>query len=188
MAQEQTMEKGLELAVFGGGCFWCTEAVFKMLRGVRSVYPGYAGGTVPNPTYEQVSTGTTGHAEVVAIEFDPAVIGYDKLLTVLFASHDPTTKDRQGNDVGPQYRSVIFYTTDAQRQTATAFIADLNASSAAGAPIVTALEPLSAFYRAEDYHLDYYARNKGASYCELVINPKLAKVSKQFAQLIKENK
>ena len=183
----ETQQTNYETAVFGGGCFWCTEAVFNMLRGVISVAPGYAGGTIPHPTYEQVSEGNTGHAEVIKIVFDPAQIRYEDLLTVFFAAHDPSSLNRQGNDVGTQYRSVIFYTTLAQKTAAEAFIADLNASSAEGKPIVTELAPLDTVYPAESYHENYYANHKDAPYCELVINPKLEKVSQKFAQLLKDN-
>ncbi len=175
------------VAVFGGGCFWCTEAVFKMLRGVASVEPGYAGGAKESPTYEDVSSGRTGYAEVVHIEYDPARIKYTDLLAVFFGSHDPTTKDRQGADVGTQYRSVIFTTTDEQKSEAEKFIADANASSKNGAPIVTEVVPLEKFYPAEDYHKDYYARNPDQGYCEIVINPKLEKVKAHFAALLKDH-
>lgn len=171
--------------MFGGGCFWCTEAVFKMLRGVVSVVPGYAGGTVASPSYEQVLSSTTGHAECVRIEYDPARVRYSDLLTVFFGSHDPTTVNRQGPDVGPQYRSVIFTTTSEQAAEAKEFIADLNASSAEGVPIVTEIEPLTAFYEAEDYHRDYFAKHPGNPYCETVINPKLEKVQERFADLLR---
>ena len=176
-----------ETAVFGGGCFWCTEAVFKMLKGVYRVLPGYAGGTTKNPTYEQVSSGNTGHAECIQIEFNPDEIKYEDLLTVFFGSHDPTTVNRQGNDVGPQYRSVIFYTTAEQKEIAETFIKEVNDSNKEGKPIVTVVVPLDVFYLAEDYHKDYYERNKEAPYCELVINPKLEKVQKEFATLLKDN-
>ncbi len=175
-----------EIAVFGGGCFWCTEAVFKMLRGVSSVEPGYAGGRVENPTYEQVCAGNTGHVECVKVEFDPALVSYETLLTVFFGSHDPTTPNRQGNDVGEQYRSVIFYTTSAQRDTAERFIAEINASDETGERVVTTVEPLEKFFIAEDYHREYYARNASAGYCQLVINPKLEKVKEKFAELLKD--
>ena len=175
----------METAVFGGGCFWCTEAVFKMLKGVKSVLPGYSGGAKPNPTYEEVCGGQTGHAEVIEIKYDPAQIKFRDLLTVFFATHDPTTMNRQGADVGTQYRSVIFYTTEAQRDEAAEFIAELNESSEAGSPIVTEIVPLDKFYPAENYHRDYYAKNKGNPYCEVVINPKLQKVQKEFAKLLK---
>ncbi len=181
------MEHTKEIAVLGGGCFWCTEAVFKMLRGVSSVAPGYAGGTVANPTYEQVCNGDTGHAEVIQIEYDPAEIKFESLLTVFFGSHDPSTLNRQGNDVGTQYRSVIFYTTEEQKKVAEHFIAELNASSPEGKPIVTEVAPLDTFYIAENYHQDYYTRNKNQSYCEVIINPKLQKVQERFANLLKDN-
>jgi peptide-methionine (S)-S-oxide reductase len=176
-----------EVAIFGGGCFWCTEAVFKMLTGVTSVSPGYTGGTVENPTYEQVSTGKTGHAEVIKVEYDPKLISFESLLTVFFTTHDPTTVDRQGADVGTQYRSIIFYTTEDQRKTAIDYIRKINESSAKGAPVVTEVTPLSTFFDAEGYHKDYYARNKDAGYCQVVINPKLDKVTKEFSALIKQN-
>ena len=177
----------MEVAVFGGGCFWCTEAVFKMLRGVISVLPGYAGGKTENPTYEQVCSGTTGHAEVIRIAYDPKLLAFDTLLTVFFASHDPTTPDRQGNDRGTQYRSVIFYTTPEQKRTAEQLIQQLNASSEEGKPIVTEVKPLIQFYEAEDYHRDYYAKNSEKGYCQVVINPKLKKVQERFATLLKTN-
>ncbi len=180
----QPTSSGNRIAVFGGGCFWCTEAVFKMFRGVIAVSPGYAGGTVMNPTYDQVCTGRTGHAEVVRIEFDPALVSYETLLTVFFATHDPTTLNRQGNDIGTQYRSSVFYADDEQAAQAKAYIAALERESPGGDPIVTTLEPLNAFYPAEDYHRDYYARNKDAGYCQVVINPKLKKVKEKFASLL----
>ncbi len=176
-----------EIAVFGGGCFWCTEAVFKMLRGVDLVVPGYAGGTVENPTYEQVSNGNTGHAECTKVTYDPSQVSYHTLLTIFFASHDPTTLNRQGNDVGTQYRSIIFSTTPEQEQQAKAFIDELNASNSMGAKIVTTVEPLPIFYEAENYHHDYFAQNKEAAYCQVVINPKLEKVQKHFAELLKQS-
>ena len=177
------MEK--ETAVFGGGCFWCTEAVFKMLRGVLSVLPGYSGGKTKNPTYEEVSGGNTGHAECTKVEFDSKEISYRDLLTVFFGSHDPTTVNRQGNDVGTQYRSVVFYTTPEQKNTAESFIKELNESNKEGKTIVTEVLPLTEFYIAENYHKDYYERNKDAPYCELVINPKLEKVVENFSNLLK---
>ena len=177
----------IKTAVFGGGCFWCTEAIFKMLRGVVSVLPGYAGGTISNPTYEEVSSGNTGHAECIKIEFNPNEIKYDDLLTVFFGSHDPTIVNKQGNDIGTQYRSIIFYTTQEQKETAENFIKDLNQSNKEGTKIVTEVVPLDRFYLAENYHADYYARNKSAPYCQLVINPKLEKVQKEFAKLLKNN-
>jgi peptide-methionine (S)-S-oxide reductase len=176
----------MEAAIFGGGCFWCTEAVFKMMRGVSDVRPGYAGGTVKDPTYEQVCEGTTGHAEVVRVQYDPSQVKYRDLMTVFFGSHDPTTLNRQGNDIGTQYRSVIFTTTDDQKEEAEKFIKELNASATDGKPIVTEVEPLPAFYEAEGYHHDYFAKNKSAMYCQLIINPKLEKVQKNFAALLKD--
>ena len=181
------MDNVTEQAVFGGGCFWCTEAVFKMLKGVSSVLPGYAGGTTENPTYENVSDGNTGHAEVISIEYDPSVIAFTDLLTVFFASHDPTTVNRQGADVGSQYRSIILYTTEKQKTDTEEFIAKLNASNEKGDPIVTEIVPLKKFFPAEDYHKNYYASHPENQYCEIVINPKLEKVQKQFAELLNAN-
>lgn len=174
-----------EIIVLGGGCFWCTEAVFKMMRGVVSVLPGYAGGTKENPTYREVCDGTTGHAEVVQIEYDPDVVTVRNILTVFFGSHDPTTLNRQGADVGSQYRSVIFYTTDDQKDVALEMIREINESNVHGTPVKTEVLPLPKFYVAENYHQDYFAQNKEVPYCELVINPKLEKVQKEFAALLK---
>ena len=175
------------IAVFGGGCFWCTEAVFEGLKGVISVMPGYAGGNVKNPTYEQVCTGNTGHAEVTRVEYDPTKISYESLLTVFFATHDPTTLNRQGNDIGTQYRSAVFYTTDDQKKEAERFIKDLSATDPGGKPIVTEIVPLDVFYPAEDYHREYYKRNASAPYCQLVIEPKVEKLQKKFSELLKES-
>lgn len=172
-----------EVAVFGGGCFWCTEAIFKSLKGVSSVLPGYAGGESKNPTYEQVSTGKTGHAEVIKIEYDSSIVSYQDLLTVFFATHDPTTLNRQGADVGTQYRSVIFYTTEEQKEQAEKFILEINNSNKEGSPVVTEIKSLEKFYEAENYHKDYFANNKGNPYCELVINPKLERVKQKFSEL-----
>lgn len=177
----------MEKIAFGGGCFWCTEAVFKKLKGVTKVLPGYAGGTVPHPSYLQVATGTTGHAEVIYLEYDPGQIAFHDLLTVFFASHNPTTVNRQGDDVGTQYRSAIFHTTEKQRNEAEEFIARMNASHPNGAPVVTELSPLGDFYEAENYHHDYFEKNPTQAYCQVVINPKLEKVQKEFAQLLKNN-
>ena len=176
-----------EIAVFGGGCFWCTEAVFKSLRGVTSVVPGYAGGTTPNPTYEQVCAGQTGHAEVIRIEYDPAQVAFRTLMTVFFATHDPTTLNRQGNDVGTQYRSIILYTTPKQKIEAEALSKEIDSSTKEGNTVVTEIRPLTQFYEAENYHKDYFARNQNQAYCNLIISPKIAKVQKEFAALIKEN-
>ena len=168
----------------GGGCFWCTEAVMQRVNGVKKVVSGYSGGHVVNPTYEQICTKTTGHAEVIKIDFDPALISYKTLLTVFFATHDPSTQNRQGADVGPQYRSVILYNNVEQKRDAEQFIAELNASAAGGAPVTTEVKPLGDFYPAENYHQNYYTKNPAAPYCEIVINPKLEKVKEKFAALL----
>ena len=170
------MMKSIEAAVFGGGCFWCTEAIFQNLRGVVSVVPGYAGGTKPAPTYEEVSTGLTGHAEVIRVEFDPRQITFETLLEVFFALHDPTTKDRQGDDTGTQYRSIILYTTPAQRVMAETYIAELKKTL----PVTTELVPLTKFYEAEEYHRNYYQNNFQKPYCQVVIIPKLIKLLQKF--------
>jgi peptide-methionine (S)-S-oxide reductase len=175
------------VAVFGGGCFWCTEAVFDELRGVKSVVSGYAGGSTKNPTYEEVCGGGTGHAEVIKIDFDPTEIAFKDLLTVFFATHDPTTLNRQGNDVGTQYRSAIFYANEEQKREAEAFIKELNDSKVFGKPVVTTLEPLGEFYEAEDYHQKYYANNPYQPYCQYMIPPKLNKLHKQFSALLKSH-
>ncbi len=177
-----TQENKKEIAVFGGGCFWCIEAVFNQLKGAISVMPGYAGGTTKDPTYQDVSNGTTGHAEVVRIEYDPESTSYADLLTVFFATHDPTTVNRQGADVGTQYRSVIFYTTPEQERDAEKMIETLNES---GSRVVTAVEPLDVFYEAEEYHRDYFVKNTSAPYCQVVINPKLDKLKARFHELLK---
>jgi peptide-methionine (S)-S-oxide reductase len=176
-----------KVAVFGGGCFWCTEAVFDELRGVKSVMPGYAGGSTKNPTYEAVCGGRTGHAEVIKIDFDPGEIAFKDLLAVFFTTHDPTTLNRQGNDVGTQYRSAIFYADEEQKWEAEAFIKELNDSKAFGQPVVTTLEPLGEFYEAEDYHQKYYANNPYQPYCQYMIPPKLNKLHKQFSALLKSH-
>lgn len=173
-----------QLAVFGGGCFWCTEAVFQMLKGVSRVRSGYAGGTLPDPTYEQVSSGRTGHAEVIEIEYDPELVKYRDLLTVFFGSHDPTTLNRQGNDVGTQYRSVIFYTSPEQESEAKKLIQEINTSNTDGEQVVTEVAPLDQFYVAEDYHQNYYQQNQNQGYCQVIINPKLEKVQREFANLL----
>lgn len=204
-------KNNLEKAVFGGGCFWCTEAVFKMLKGVQSVVPGYTGGPSASsgqaPTYEEVCTGKTGHAEAVQVTYDPQLTTYHDLLTVFFGTHDPTTLNRQGNDVGTQYRSAIFYSTSEQKKIAEEFIKAINSSNKlglpaaparalhvggtsaaqAGKPIVTEVVPLDVFYEAENYHRDYFATHPDNSYCEMVINPKLEKVQKEFAELLKSS-
>jgi peptide-methionine (S)-S-oxide reductase len=181
------MMEETQVAVFGGGCFWCTEAVFDELEGVVSVMPGYAGGSVKNPTYEKVCRGETGHAEVIRIEFDPSQILFRDLLTVFFATHDPTTLNRQGADVGTQYRSVVFYVDEEQKRQAELFIKELNDATSFGRPVVTTVEPLKEFYPAEDYHRKYYANNTYQPYCQITIPPKLNKLHKQFSELLKSH-
>jgi len=176
----------MKTIVLAGGCFWCTEAVFKSLRGVEAVTSGYTGGDKPNPTYYEVCNGDTGHAEAVEIKYDEAQISLQDLLTVFFASHDPTTLNRQGADVGTQYRSAIFYEDEAQADVARDFIKELNASSNKGAKIVTEVTKLDHFWPAEEDQQDFYDRNPQSMYCELVINPKLEKVQQKFAALLKK--
>jgi peptide-methionine (S)-S-oxide reductase len=174
-----------ELATLGGGCFWCLEAVFEQLRGVEKVASGYAGGNMTKPSYRQVCSGTTGHAEVVQITFDPSVISYRDILNVFFATHDPTTLNQQGPDYGTQYRSVIFYHTPEQKHIAEQTIAELNAANIWDSPIVTEVASLEAFYPAEDYHQGYFRQNPGQGYCQAIIAPKVAKFRKQFLNRIK---
>ncbi len=171
-----------DTATFGSGCFWCTEAIFQQLKGVLKVESGYSGGARPNPTYEQVSSGATGHAEVTQITFDPSVISFDELLEVFWKTHDPTTLNRQGADVGTQYRSVIFYHNENQKQIAESYKIKLDASGSWDKPIVTEISAYSAFYKAEDYHQNYYNNNKRAPYCTFVIGPKLEKFEKVFGK------
>ncbi|OYU80046.1 MAG: peptide-methionine (S)-S-oxide reductase [Flavobacterium sp. BFFFF1] len=179
------IQDGMEVATFAGGCFWCTEAIFLELDGVKSVVSGYTGGARANPTYEQVSSGATGHAEATQITFDPKKVSFGELLEVFFATHDPTTLNRQGNDVGTQYRSEIFYHNDAQKKTAEDYIAQLTASKTFSDPIVTKVSPAVVFYAAEDYHQNYYNQNKGQSYCHYVITPKVEKVRTKFKDKLK---
>lgn len=174
-----------ETATLAGGCFWCLEAVFLDLRGVEHVASGYAGGDAPRPTYEQVCSGTTGHAEVVSVRFDLDVLSYRDLLDVFFTIHDPTTLNRQGADAGTQYRSAIFYHSEEQRAGAQAAIAELDTSGVWDAPVVTELAPLEEFYPAEEYHRDYYRRNPNQSYCRVVIAPKVAKARSKFLAKLK---
>lgn len=176
----------LETATLGGGCFWCLEAVYLGLQGVHTVVSGYMGGHVVQPTYRQVCGGTTGHVEVVQVQFDPQALSYRDLLDVFFTIHDPTTRDRQGNDVGPQYRSEIFVHSDAQRQIARDVIDALTREHAFSAPIVTEVTSVAVFYRAEDYHQDYFARNGGESYCQFVVAPKVTKFRKRFPSRVKQ--
>ncbi len=175
----------IETAYFGSGCFWCSEAVFQMIKGVLSAVPGYAGGTVPDPTYEDVSTGTTGHAEVVKVEFDPTQISYEALLNIFFATHDPTTPNRQGNDVGTQYRSIILTESETQQEIAQKFIEDLEIEQAFPLSIVTQVVPLKKFYEAEDYHKNYFQKNPNAAYCQMIISPKVSRMREKFKNLIK---
>jgi len=174
-----------ELATLAGGCFWCLEAVFEQLRGVTKVASGYSGGQVPNPSYEAVCTGTTGHAEVVQVTFNPDELSYRDLLGVFFTLHDPTTLDRQGGDVGTQYRSAIFYHDDQQRRTAEEIVRELEAEHVLDDPIVTKIEPLKAFYPAEEYHREYYRRNSNQPYCRAVIAPKVAKLRRKYLEKLK---
>jgi len=174
-----------EIAVLGGGCFWCLEAVFDRLAGVKSVESGYMGGTIDNPSYRQVCSGTTGHVEVVRVTFDSKELSFRDLLDVFFSTHDPTTLNRQGNDVGTQYRSVIFYTSDDQRRTAEQMIAELNAARTWPNPSVTTVEPAKKFFVAEDYHQEYYANNSSQPYCQFVVAPKVEKFQKKFARKMK---
>ncbi len=176
----------IDTVVFGGGCFWCTEAIFQRLVGVISVRPGYAGGHNPKPTYEDVSSQTTGHAEVIEVKFDVSKISFRDLLEVFFATHNPCTKNQQGNDIGEQYRSIILYTTPQQRDEALAFINGLIKDKVFEGEIVTEVEKLEQFFEAENYHQNYYNQNSNQPYCQAVINPKLAKFREKFAKLIKE--
>ena len=181
MSNQTSPSPATETAVLGGGCFWCLEAVFEDLAGVLSVESGYAGGKTPNPSYESVCSGGTGHAEVVRIVFDPSVLAFRDLLKVFFTIHDPTTLNRQGNDVGTQYRSVIFCQSAEQRTTAEAVIAELDRQHLWSDPIVTEVADAAPFYKAEDYHQEYFARNGRQPYCQVVVAPKVAKFRKEFA-------
>jgi peptide-methionine (S)-S-oxide reductase len=180
------MNSAEEKATLAGGCFWCLEATFELLQGVSQVESGYTGGTAPDPNYQQVCTGTTGHAEVVQITFDPAVISFNDLLDIFFTLHDPTTLNRQGADVGTQYRSAIFYHTHEQKEQAEKKIAEWNAAGHWGKPIVTEVVPLTKFHPAEDYHQGYYRANPQQGYCQMVVAPKVAKVRKNFAARLKK--
>lgn len=180
-----TTSRNTDTATLGTGCFWCTEAIFQQLKGVLKATSGYSGGEQSNPTYKDVSTGTTGHAEVIQVVYDPAEITFDELLEVFWQTHDPTTLNRQGNDVGPQYRSVIFYHNDEQKEKAEKYKKELNESGAFAKPIVTEISPYTAFYKAEDYHQDYYNNNGSQPYCYYVIRPKLEKFQKVFKNKIR---
>jgi peptide-methionine (S)-S-oxide reductase len=174
-----------DTAVFGGGCFWCVEAIYGEVKGVLSATSGYSGGSVENPSYKQVCTGTTGHAEVCRIIYDPSVISFNKLLEIFWTVHDPTTLNQQGNDVGTQYRSVIFYTSEKQLELANSYKAKLNKENTFGKPVVTEIVPFRKFYIAEDYHQDYYDNNKNAPYCSFVVAPKVEKFRKVFPDYLK---
>lgn len=178
-------EHRLDTATFGAGCFWCTEAQFQQLKGVEKVESGYSGGQKPNPTYKEVCTGTTGHAEVTNIYYDPSVISYDELLAAFWTSHDPTQLNRQGNDVGTQYRSVIFYHNDEQKRKAEEYKKKLNEEKAYNSDVVTEISPFSIFYKAEDYHQNYYNENGDQPYCQFVIRPKMDKFKKVFKDKLK---
>jgi peptide-methionine (S)-S-oxide reductase len=175
-------EKKLEVATLAGGCFWCLEAVYDELRGVEDVVSGYAGGHVADPSYREVCEGTTGHAEVVQVTFDPGVVSFRELLEVFFTIHDPTTPNRQGADVGTQYRSAIFYHTPEQERTAREVIREINEAHIWGAPAVTEVEPLEKFYPAEDYHQEYFRRNPAQPYCQVVVAPKVSKFRQKFME------
>lgn len=185
MAMENTKDEGLELATFGSGCFWCAEAIFQNVEGVKKVESGYSGGKVKNPTYREVCSGLTGHAEVVQLTYDPKEISYEELLEIFWKTHDPTTLNRQGADVGTQYRSVIFYHNDKQKELAEFYKKKLEDAKAFNGPIVTEITPYSAFYKAEDYHQNYYNLNSSAPYCSFVIQPKLEKFRKVFKEKLK---
>ncbi len=180
------MNKSTEIATLAGGCFWCTEAIFKRLKGVKSVVPGYSGGDIENPTYEQVCSGGTGHAEAIQIEFDPSKIPFEKILDIFWHTHNPTTLNQQGNDIGTQYRSSIFYHDKSQQEIAEKSKAELGKSRLYKDPIVTEIVPFSKFYIAEDYHKDYFDSNREKSYCNFVIDPKIHKLLKEYGQDVKD--
>jgi peptide-methionine (S)-S-oxide reductase len=185
MSDTNTITPKIEAVAFGGGCFWCTEAVFLILKGVTSVTPGYAGGSTENPTYEQVSSGKTGHAEVILVEYNPQIISFEKLLEVFFDSHDPTELNRQGNDVGTQYRSILLYSSDAQRDEAENYIRKLIDSKEYPKPLVTQIVPLEKFYPAEEYHKRFYANHSDEGYPRAIIRPKIEKIEREYPELIK---
>ena len=185
MSQQPNDNKNLEVATLAAGCFWCTEAAFSIIKGVERIEPGYTGGNVPNPSYEQVSTGTTGHAEAAQIFFDTQVISYKEILEIFFTIHDPTSLNRQGADVGTQYRSAIFYHNQEQKATAEKLINELEKEVIWDKPIVTSVEPLKVFYKAETYHKDYYKKHPKEPYCQAVIAPKIAKLQHRFIDKIK---
>jgi len=183
---EESNENTIEIATFGAGCFWCVEAVFQSLKGVDKVVSGYSGGEIKNPTYKQICTGNTGHAEVCQIYYDNSIISFDELLEVFWTTHDPTTLNRQGNDIGTQYRSVVFYHTDRQKELTEKYKKDLNKSGAFPNPVVTEIVPFETFYIAEDYHQEYYDLNPNQPYCTYVIQPKMEKLQKVFKDKLKD--
>ena len=183
---KKTKAKKSETATFGSGCFWCTEAIFQRLNGVQTVVSGYSGGATKNPAYKDVCHGTTGHAEVCQITFDPSAISYEELLEVFWQTHDPTTLNQQGKDIGTQYRSVVFYHDETQRKVAEQYKAQLDKSGTFPSPIVTEISPMTEFYKAEDYHQDYFNENTLQPYCAFVIRPKVAKFKKEFEKKLKE--
>lgn len=185
MSQQPKENSEKEVATLAGGCFWCTEAAFSIIKGVEKIEPGYTGGNVPNPTYEQVSTGTTGHAEAAQITFDPKIISFKEILEVFFTMHDPTSLNRQGADVGTQYRSAIFYHNPKQKEVTEQLIDELNKEDIFNKTIVTSVEPLKVFYEAETYHKDYYKKHPKEPYCQAVIAPKIAKLQHRFIDKIK---
>ncbi len=180
-----TKTENMETATFGGGCFWCTEAIFKSLKGVEKVTSGYSGGTMENPSYSDVCSGETGHAEVIQIELDPAIISFRELLEVFWSTHDPTTLNRQGADVGTQYRSVIFYHSEEQKEIAERYKKEMNSSNVFNKPVVTEISPFKKFYPAENYHQDYFENNSTKAYCQIVIVPKLKKFKEIFGAKLK---
>jgi peptide-methionine (S)-S-oxide reductase len=183
---EMKMNDQVAFATLGGGCFWCTEAIFLRLKGVKKVESGYSGGSAETATYNQVSTGRTGHVEVIRITYNPSTIGFRELLEIFFATHDPTTLNRQGNDVGTQYRSVVFYHDEQQKKVAEDLLQELDKSGKYSKPIVTAVEPFTAFFKAEEYHQDFFAKNPNQAYARAVIPPKLTKLEKGFAEKLKD--
>jgi peptide-methionine (S)-S-oxide reductase len=185
MSQQPSVSKNLEVATLAGGCFWCTEAAFSIIKGIERIEPGYTGGTVDNPTYEEVSTGTTGHAEAAQIYFDPKIINFKEILEIFFTMHDPTSLNRQGADTGTQYRSAIFYKSSEQKETAEKLIDELTKEEIWSKPIVTQVVPLKVFYLAETYHKDYYKKHPKEPYCQAVIAPKIAKLQHRFIDKIK---
>jgi peptide-methionine (S)-S-oxide reductase len=186
MCDNLTQQNQLETITLGGGCFWCLEAIYNELKGIIKVESGYAGGIVPNPTYNQVCTGTTGHAEVIQITYNPTIITFKEILQIFFTMHDPTTLNHQGNDVGTQYRSIIFYHNENQKHIAEQIINEITQARIWNNPIVTQIEPYNLFYKAEEYHQEYYKKNRAQSYCRIIIAPKISKLRKQYFEKLKK--